>query len=38
MMQDVPILLEGCKLILKAPDNEYASLMQQAIQESIDDF
>ncbi|MBP2658992.1 MAG: GCN5-related N-acetyltransferase [Firmicutes bacterium] len=37
-MEGIPILLEGCKLILKAPDIEYAPLVKQAIQESIDDL
>lgn len=37
-MEGIPLLLEGCKLTLKAPDIEYAPLMQQAIQESIDDL
>lgn len=37
-MEDIPILLEGDRLILKAPDVEYAPMMQQAIQESIDDL
>lgn len=38
IMAGVPMILEGCKLILKAPDIQYAPLMQQAIQESIDDL
>lgn len=38
IMQEIPNILEGCKLILKAPDIEYASLVQQAIEESIDDL
>lgn len=38
IMQGIPILLEGCKLILKSPHVEYAPLLQQAIQESIDDL
>ncbi len=37
-MESIPLLLEGCEIILKAPDIEYAPLMQQAIQESIDDL
>lgn len=38
MMEGIPIVLEGCNLILKVPDIEYAPLMQQAIQESFDDL
>ena len=37
-MKNLPDILEGSKLILKAPDIEYASLVQQAIEESIDDL
>lgn len=38
MMQEIPILLEGCNLILKAPDIKDAFFIQQALQESIHDF
>ena len=37
-MRNIPLFLEGYKLILKAPNIEYAPLMQEAIQESIDDL